>query len=128
MRDIKEIEKRYKDRNRIPKRTSNLFKKKYFIVIILIVAFITNPSENKHKEAVRDKVNGIVMPVDISGYQTENPYIEQLIATRVSSTDYLFFSTTQATWDNQTVTIGFGVFSNVFLSKMINEIIGKQFN
>lgn len=128
MRDIKEIEKRYKNRDRLPSRTSNLFKKRYLIIVILIVAFITNPNENKHKEAVKNKVNGIVMPIDASGYQTENPYIEQLIATHVSSSDYLFFSTTEATWNNQTITIGFGIFSNVFLSKMINEIIGKQFN
>jgi hypothetical protein len=29
MRDLKEIEKRYKDPNRIPKRGRNLFKKRY---------------------------------------------------------------------------------------------------
>lgn len=128
MRDIKEIEKRYKDRDRIPKRTSGLFKKKYLIIIILVVAFATNPSENKHKEAVKAKVNSIVMPVDASGYQVGNAYVDQLVTTHVGSSSYLLFSTTEVTWNGETWTVGFGVFGNVFLSNVIDQVLGKQFN
>lgn len=128
MRDIREIEKRYKDRDRMPKRASGFFKKKYLILLILIVAFATNPGEEKHKEAVKAKVNSIVMPVDASGYQAGNAYIDQLVTTHVGSSNYLLFSTTEVTWNDETRTIGFGAFGNVFLSNMVDEALNKKFN
>jgi hypothetical protein len=114
MRDLKEIEKRYKGSNRIPKRGGNLFKKSYLIILALIVAFLTNPDEQKHKEAVKSKIENIVMPSQ-SEYNAGNPYIDQLVNTHVGSTSYFFFSTTEVTWDEEKRTIGFGIFGHVFL-------------
>jgi hypothetical protein len=125
MRDIKEIEKRYKDPGRIPKRGSRLLKKRYFFFLILVIAFITNPGESKHKEAVSKKVNSIVLPPAPSGleYAGNHPYVDQLVNTHVYRSNYYLFSTTKVSWDNQVITIGLGLFGYVFLSDMIDNDI-----
>lgn len=129
MRDIKEIERRYKDPNRIPKRGSHLIKKRYFLFLILIIALITNPTENEHKEAVSKKVNSLVLPVDPSGsgYVGNHPYVDQMVNTHISRSNYYLFSTTKVSWDDQVITMGLGLFGHVFLSDMIDREIGKRF-
>jgi hypothetical protein len=128
MRDIKEIEKRYKDPNRIPGRGSRFIKKKYFFFLILVVAFITNPDTNKHKEAVGERVNSIVQASDplSSGYTGSHPYVEHMVNTSVSRNNYYLFSTTEVSWDSQVVTIGLGLFGHVFLSDMIDGKIKEK--
>jgi len=130
MRDIKQIERRYKDPNRIPRKGSHLLKKRYFFFLILVIALITNPGEDSHKAAVSKKVNSIVLPADPSGsgYVGSHPYVDQLIDTHVSRTNHYLFSTTQVSWDNQVITVGLGLFGHVFLSDMIDRELGKRFN
>ncbi|NDV96290.1 hypothetical protein D0T84_15415 [Dysgonomonas sp. 521] len=123
MRDIKEIEKRYKDPKRIPKKGSHLLKKRYLLILILLIAFFTNPSVEKHKEAVKQRVNKIVLPADPSGsgFVGNHPYVDQFVESYVSRTDYYLFSTTTVSRDYQVITIGLGIFGHVFISDMVDE-------
>lgn len=130
MRDIKEIEKRYKDPNRIPGRGSHLFKKRYLLFIILLIAFITNPDEEKHREAVKHKINSIVLPPDPSGsgYVGSHPSVDPLVNNHITVNNYFLFSTTRAFWNNEEATIGLGIFGYVFISDMVDKAINKRLN
>lgn len=130
MRDIKEIEKRYKDPNRIPRRGSHLFKKRYLLFIILLIAFITNPDEEKHREAVKHKINSIVLPSDPlgSGYVGSHPSVDPLVNNHITVNNYFLFSTTKAFWNNEEATIGLGIFGYVFISDMVDKAINKRLN
>lgn len=102
---------------------SHLLKKRYLLILILIIAFFTNPNEEKHKEAVKQKINRMVLPVDPSGsgYVGNHPYVDQFVETYVSRSDYYLFSTTKVSRDYQVITIGIGIFGHVFISDMIDE-------
>lgn len=113
------------------------------IIIILIIAIATNPSPDKHKEAVENKIRRIIYETinheipelaEISGIAvTAGLFISEAIiggtAKRfVNSKNYLFFSTTQAEWRNNSETIGIGLFGNVFITKLPQKLIEEKIN
>lgn len=128
MRDIKEIEERY--RNRKPKGTV-IIKKWYLIIPILLIALITNPNEKDHRKAVTAKIiaatTTTVPGVNSYNYEIEDRNVNQIVESSISSTNFIFFSITKITWDSKTYSIGFGIFGNVFLSNRIDEYL-RRFN
>lgn len=116
-------------------------KTKHFIVIgisiILLIAIITNPDTNRHKEEVKSKIheylqNSLANDVNeaddkwskaskLFGNLLGKTMINNMVNTMITSNNYILFSTTNATSEGKTKTIGLGIFGNVFLSNKVNE-------
>lgn len=116
-------------------------KTKHFIVIgisiILLIAIITNPDTNRHKEEVKSKIheylqNSLANDVNeaddkwskasnLFGNLLGETVINNMVNTMITSNNYILFSTTNATSEGKTKTIGLGIFGNVFLSNKVNE-------
>jgi hypothetical protein len=115
------------------------------IALVAIVAFLTNPKPERHKEVVKNKIYQYwqkIMLEDVSNARNRreevaqeleillgSTLVDKVIDNVVSSEDYLLFSTTKISFDGKSKTIGYGVFGNVYLDKELdeglNEIINK---
>lgn len=112
------------------------------IVAILIAGFITNPSETKHKEALKETVRaGLSKALQMNGVKQGNQFHEvitdrfyediiwqELLAGSVTRKNYLFFSTSQITYLNKTYTAGFGAFGYVFVFKEVERQVSNKLN
>jgi hypothetical protein len=118
-------------------------KKKYIFLLFgclfLLIAILTNPNQDRHKEVVKNKLNTIMQKAMKDGLKNSDSGAEQLgsalglmlggalldrmIETMVSTDNYVLFSTTKITWDGKSKLIGIGVFGNVFISDKIDEAI-----
>ena len=110
-------------------------------ILIILIAIFTNPNPERHKEAVKNKVNSYIqqsMKESMNG--TENntaqagkalgmmlagAFIDKIIDNLVSTDNYVLFSTTKITWDGKTEIIGIGAFGNVYLTRKIDEAIDE---
>lgn len=104
-----------------------------FAVLLLV---LTNPSEADHKAAVKTKFN-VLMQERIKEQATSKEssfgaglgallggfFIDKLIDTGVSRSNYLLFSTTSFTFGKESKTIGFGILGNVFSSSKVDEAL-----
>jgi hypothetical protein len=118
-------------------------KNKHIILIIsgvlLIIGVLTNPTQDRHKEAVKNKLN-VLMQKSIKdsmknsdsgaeqigsalGLMLGGAILDRMIESMVSSDNYVLFSTTKATWEGKTKIIGVGVFGNVFISDEIDNAL-----
>lgn len=110
-----------------------------FIGVLLIVGALTNPTQDRHKEAVKNKLN-VIMQKSIKdsmknsdsgaeqigsalGLMLGGAILDRMIESTISSDNYVLFSTTNATWEGQTKIIGVGVFGNVFISNEIDNAL-----
>ncbi len=103
------------------------------IVSLLVLAAITNPGIEKHKEVVKSKINeSLQANLSNSENSTEQAgealgaafggvIIEKMVDNIVSSDSYVVCSTTKITWQGQSKVIGIGLFGNVFLSGQLDE-------
>lgn len=112
------------------RRNKYKFKKKYIFLLIAIIAVLTNPSQEQHQKAVKARFDNYI------GNHTEsslasmrnNPFVDQTILRSVNSTSYLFLSTTNVAWDNDTHIIGFGIFGKVFISSSVDFYLSSNYN
>lgn len=110
-----------------------------FIGVLLIIGALTNPNSDRHKEAVKNKLN-VIMQKSITdsmknsdsgaeqigsalGLMLGGAILDRMIESMVSSDNYVLFSTTKATWEGKTKIIGVGVFGNVFISDEIDKAL-----
>ncbi len=117
-------------------------KKIYVIVIIgfiILIAAVSNPSLEQHREVLKDKLNlhmQSAMNEKLSGSNNVleqagkvlgsmfgNTLIDGIINNIVSSDNYLIFSTTKITVEGKSKVIGIGIFGNVFITKKLDEAI-----
>ncbi|MFT4222749.1 hypothetical protein [Dysgonomonas sp.] len=112
------------------KRSKYRLKKKHVFLLIALIAILTNPSQEKHQNAVRARFDNYIQNHSESPLTSiqGNPVIDQLIFRSVNSTNYLFFSTTNVVWDNDTHIIGFGIFGKVFISSSVDFYLNKKYN
>lgn len=105
-------------------------KKKHVFLLIALIAILTNPSQEKHQNAVRDRFDSYIKKHSESPLTSiqGNPVIDQLILRSVNSTNYLFLSTTNVVWDDDTHIIGFGIFGKVFISSSVDFYLNKKYN
>src|SRR4051812_47349612 len=88
------------------------------ISVIVLIAIITNPGPERHKEAVKTELNKL-MQQEISDKAGETgttgqalgallggAVIDRMVNNMVSTDNYLLFSTTKVTWEGQTRVIG----------------------
>lgn len=116
-------------------------KKNYLLLalvgLILLVAVLTNPNLDRHKEAIKTKLNSYLqesMKEDIKktdekwgkvgqsiGVILGGVFVDRIVDNLVSTDNYVLFSTTKVTYDGQTKIVGVGFFGNVFLSKKLDD-------
>jgi hypothetical protein len=126
-------------------------KTKHFILIgisiILLIAMITNPDTNHHKEEVKSKINEYLqksLANDVN--ETDDKWskagklfgnlfgetmVNNMVNTMITTNNYILFSTTNATFEGKSKTIGLGIFGNVYLSDKVNDAfrnLSKQDN
>jgi hypothetical protein len=117
----------------------------FFILAVIgaiaVAAFLTNPGQEKHKEAVRNKFDTYMQKTlkdglsganndwgkagQIIGGAVSGAIVAQLTDQVVSVGNYYLFSTTKITWNGQTNVVGIGAFGNVFLSGKIDDALKK---
>ncbi|MFD1602595.1 DUF4359 domain-containing protein [Flavobacterium artemisiae] len=113
-------------------------KTKHYLIIgsclILLITALTNPETEKHKEEVKLKMNAFLEkkmnnenPTQKAGGMVGNALaqsmINMMVDNMVSSSNYIFFSTTNVTVEGKTKRIGFGLLGNIFLSGKIDEAL-----
>jgi hypothetical protein len=107
------------------------------LAVILIIAVFTNPNEMVHKEKVKSTITAfykgqLEKDETVSGNVFGNignllgiSLINKMIENLVSCDDYLFFSITKITFEEQEKSIGFGVLGHVFISDKVEEAFNK---
>lgn len=99
------------------------YKKWYAITAasVLVLAMLTNPGVEKHREAVMNEFQGSMRNETSNDFERAGKMIglafaETIVKQAVSTNNYIIFSTTKLTVDRETKTIGFGCFGQVFIS------------
>lgn len=120
-------------------------KTKHYIILasclFVLIAALTNPGTEKHKEKVKLKMNEFYekemnkednIETDqwaksgkSIGMMLGKSMINMMIDNAVTSSNYILFSTTNVTWEGKTKSVGVGFFGNVFLSEKIDEALKK---
>ena len=116
-------------------------KKSYIIYgiigLILLVAVITNPSQDRHKEVIKTKLNTYMqqsLKSNQSGTSDEwaqagaalglmmgGAMIQNIVDNFVSTDNYVLFSLTKITVEGKSKVVGIGAFGNVFLTGKLND-------
>jgi hypothetical protein len=120
-------------------------KRKYYVWIlvlfIFIIALVSNPDTQAHKNTVKIKMSNYVQEVldnQLSGSTNifgqlglafgkvlGGSVIDVLVNDMVSRGNYFVFSTTRIRWEGKNEVIGIGIFGNVFLNPRIDKEIEK---
>jgi Domain of unknown function (DUF4359) len=107
--------------------------------ILMVVAVLTNPSQDRHKEVVKNKLNVIMQKVmkeslknsdtgaqqigSALGLMLGGAMLDRMIETMVTTDNYVLFSITKIAWEGKSKAIGFGVLGNVFISDEIDKAL-----
>jgi hypothetical protein len=100
------------------------------IPLFLLIAFLSNPKIEDHREALKIKLSGIVD--EILSEETDNIFIIGLgkyfgdtivneNLKNVSADNYLFFSLTEFKFASNTKIIGYGFLGKVYFSNNVNK-------
>ena len=120
------------------KTNKNIMKKSNIVLIvfatIILIAVLTNPSIEEHKQAVKSVINQVVQnSISENGSDMEKLGIlfgsslaEKLIENSVTRDNYILFSITKITWQGKSKSIGYGLFGNVFLSEKVNKAFNNN--
>ena len=100
-------------------------------LVLVIIAILTNPNQNRHKEVLEDKIKTYMQKAmgnqdddgldSLFGNLLGNVIVSTLIDNFVSTDNYILFSTTKLTWQGETKIIGIGAFGNVFITKRLSD-------
>ncbi|NDV96295.1 DUF4359 domain-containing protein [Dysgonomonas sp. 521] len=112
-------------------------KLRMFIVLVVIIAVagvFTNPGEEKHKEALKAKLQSHIEELTAKeslvkrsvGMLVGGAAIDQLVDKVVSVENYYVFSTTNVTLNRKKQMIGIGAFGNIFYTKKMDEVIDEE--
>lgn len=120
-------------------------KNQFLILLFLLVVgilILTNPDEQKHKDAVKNKLvtaynkkmssklidseNGLENIGAGLGLMIGENLIAKLVDGFVARDNYVLFSLTTATYKGQKKTIGFGIIENIFLTSKIDEAFNSD--
>ncbi len=111
------------------------------LILIILVAVLTNPDQNRHKEVVKDKLITFLQK-SIKKDQTKpndeyeeagqairimlgGMIVEKILDNFLSTDNYVVFSITKITWQGEKKIIGIGALGNVFLTKELDEALNK---
>lgn len=107
------------------------------IGVLILIAILTNPNQDRHKSAIKNKFYAIYqksLKQNDTGDNNEweqagqaigmafgNIFIDGIIDNLVSTDNYILFSLTKITWDGNSKVVGMGVFGNVFISSQLDK-------
>lgn len=103
-------------------------------IVIMVVAFLTNPSRERHEEILRAKAEELLTAqlnykqkdaVELGMMLFGNRVINEFIENNVKIDNYYLFTITRIRWENQEHAIGGGAFGMVWLSPKIDEEANK---
>lgn len=120
-------------------------KKTHLIIIVIVliglVAVLTNPNQDRHKEVVKNKLNLYLQKSIKEEFADRNNegeksgqaigtmlgvvLVNQIIDNLVSTDNYVLFSKTKITWDGKTKVIGIGAFGNVYLTAKLDDSLNE---
>lgn len=109
----------------------------FFIVLVCLGAFATNPTSVEHKLILKDKMREY-LKTEIDKMQLENDnkfaalgaslgaafggvIVDKFIDENVLVDDYFLFSITNVRWDGEMKTVGVGIFGKVILHPDIDK-------
>lgn len=111
------------------------------IGLISLVAILTNPNQDRHKEVIRAKfISFIQKSMSEALSETNNEWeqagqalgvmlggamIDGIISNIVTTDNYVIFSTTKISWGGESKVIGVGAFGNVFLTGKLDEALDE---
>jgi hypothetical protein len=114
------------------------------IAFLIIVAILTNPNPERHKEVVKNKIYKYLQKPILEEATNVNSrgedaisaldillgstFVDGVIDNLVSTDNYLLFSTTNLSYDGKTKTIGYGVFGNVYIAKELEDAMNEALN
>lgn len=125
MRDIKEIENRYEQRKNTQGKV-NLFKKRYIVILILLVAIITNPSKERYKNKIVEIVDS---SIGVSEYSSEkstpqvDTLLDQILESYMNYSNYFLFSTISVENKGDSKVVGFGAFGFIYIPDQLKEVL-----
>lgn len=129
MRDIKEIEKRYRQREEKKGKINIILKKRYLLILIFVIAFLTNPSKDKHRQTVTNEIYkalGMQPQENMYTGSVDNSLVETLLDSYIGYTNYFLFSTTNLTLEGKTSVIGVGAFGKVYIPDISEKILSNR--
>lgn len=107
------------------------------IFLITLLAVLTNPTPERHKEAFKNKIYEYIQgPIteDLTKAKTRgeemvlsaellfgSKIIDMILDNLISSDNYLLFSTTKISFEGKSKIIGYGAFGNIFLSEELDK-------
>ncbi len=113
----------------------------FTIGLLLLLAVITNPNQGRHQEVIRGKFNSYLQKAMSEGLsETDNEWeqagqamgmmlataiIDQVISNLVTTDNYLIFSITKLSWEDESKVIGIGAFGNVFITGKLDEALNE---
>ena len=104
------------------------------VVVLLITAVITNPSAEKHEEAIKEKAEFILKQqlnyehedaVQLGMVLFGDRVVQQFVQSNIVIKNYYLFSVVQLRWQGEEATIGVGALGKVWLSGRIDEEVDK---
>lgn len=111
----------------------------FFILLVAIAlgAFFTNPNEQMHRDAAKEKLDKIagnmlekygINPrlLSVLGIDSSAGFVDELIKKHVSANNYLVLSTTMIRWDDRSQLVGIGAFGRVYISARVEEIMQRE--
>ncbi|MCL2761193.1 MAG: DUF4359 domain-containing protein [Desulfuromonadales bacterium] len=120
-------------------------KKKYLIFaiigILVFVAILTNPNQDRHKEVIKNKLNSYMQKSIKKSLPETNDelgqagqalgmmfgaaLVDRVVDTLVSTDNYLLFSTTKINWEGKSKVIGIGAFGNVYITSKLDKALNE---
>lgn len=103
-------------------------------IALLLAAVITNPSADKHEEAIMEKTTSILKQqldykneeaVQLAMTLFGDRIVREFVQSNITIQNYYLFSIVRVHWQSDEATIGVGVFGKVWLSSRIDDEIDK---
>lgn len=111
------------------------------LALIIIIATLTNPDQDRHKEVLKNKLNEFmqqsIMNDDVNssnGWEESGStfaliisgvIVDEILDNLVSTDNYIVFSTTRISWDGKSKIIGIGAFGNVYITKELDRALDE---
>jgi len=111
------------------------------LIILLVLAYFTNPKIEQHKDKVKSKLqNSLVETLSKQGISKDNPIMKSInnemyedmvwtvIDKKITYNNYYIFSMTQVEYMGQNYPISLGLYNNVIVMPQLEDQIKNRIN
>lgn len=105
-------------------------------VVMLLIAYFTNPKEEVHKEMLKIRLMEVLDETmlerqdDVIAYsawkQAGRQMVETFADNYISVDNYFLFSLTRLHWDGESYIAGIGGFRKVYITKQLNSELAEK--